>query len=729
MWKRRILPLLFGLLTVVVLAGVRIADPYPTRILREIAFDNFQRVAPRVPAGSPITIVDVDDESLKLLGQWPWPRDLMARLTDRLTQLGAASIAFDMIFPEPDRMSPTRIANDLNKADPGLNIDAASLVDFDQEMANSLSQSPSVLGFGATPSQGEPPPTAKSGFAVVGPNPVAQVPRLKGTVNSLPVLVDAAKGLGSISLAPDGDVGTIRRLPLLWSDGTSLYTSLSIESLRIAMRASTIVVFSDDKGSGQVSSVRIGNFEIPTDASGAMWLYYHKSDPGLYVSASKILGDDYQMQAAAIGGHIILIGTSATGLLDIRGTPMGESMPGVEVHAQALDQMISGKFLLRADWVSGLELLTFILLGLLMVVTLLWSGPATSVLVGGVAAIVVVGGSWLAFVNWGMLVDPTFPLGAAFLVYTAMIFFRFLISDSDKRMIRSAFGHYVAPALLAKIEANSDSVKLGGEVRDLSVLFLDIRNFTTLSEGLEPGELVHLLNTMFGALGACITDESGTIDKFIGDAIMAFWNAPVDVEEHARHACVASLAMRNKMKTLNARDAFGLYGRDSRVKSIAIGIGVATGKALVGNLGLETRFDYSCVGDTVNVASRVEDACKAVNYDIVVSDSTRREVADLAFLEAGSVALKGKSVREKIHILVGDTAFAASPEFKRLHVAHREAIALILKSEDANAAIDTCINLVPGNDAGLVHFYERLKSRLDDFRLAEQPTEPLPQPA
>ncbi len=716
MWKRRLLPLLIGVLVVLVLAGVRVIDPYPTQALREIAFDNFQRMAPREPAGAPIRIVDIDDESLQSMGQWPWPRDRMAELTYRLTELGAASIAFDVLFPEPDRLSLANMANEFAIASIEINADAESLPDYDELFADTLSVAPSVLGFGAIPTEGDPPAAAKTGFAVVGPDPTSHLPQLTGTVNSLPLLTEAAKGLGSISLAPGGDVSTIRRLPLLWTQNDALYPALTLESLRLAMQASTLVVFSDDSGSGEVQSVRVGSFEVPTDPDGAMWLYYHPSDPSLYVSAADVLGENYQNLASEIQGHIVLIGTSATGLLDIRGTPLGTSMPGVEIHAQALDQMISGTFLLRADWVNGLELLTFVILGLTMVLMLIWAGPVATVGVGGLAAIVIGGGTWIAFQQWGLLIDPTFPAGAALLVYTAMIFFRFLITDADKRMIRRAFGHYVAPSLLQKIEDSSENLKLGGEERDLSVLFLDIRNFTTLSEGLEPAELVHLLNKMFGALGACITEQYGTIDKFIGDAIMAFWNAPIDVEEHAYHACIASLNMRERLKKLNATDEFGLGQRQGKVKSISIGIGIASGKALVGNLGLESRFDYSCIGNTVNVASRVEDACKPVDYDIVISDSTRARVSNLAFLEAGSIALKGRTFREPIHILVGDTAYAESETFAKLQLAYAEALHALRNGGDAAPAIALCLDHVPTEDENLRRYFARLEHRREDFQ-------------
>jgi adenylate cyclase len=272
----------------------------------------------------------------------------------------------------------------------------------------------------------------------------------------------------------------------------------------------------------------------------------------------------------------------------------------------------------------------------------------------------------------------------------------------------------VAPALLTEIERRGDNLKLGGEVRPLTIMFSDIRSYTPMSEGLGPAELVALLNTLFGALGTEITREFGTIDKFMGDSIMAFWNAPVDVERHAYRACMAALQMRAALRTLNARDAFELKAKGKAIDTISIGIGIATGEALVGNMGLETRFDYSCVGDSVNTASRVESACKNVGYDILVTKETRREAPELAYLPAGGIELKGKAHREPVHMLVGGPALAESPSFGRLLAVHDAALAA-LHGPDRAAHIERCVEAARPIDQQLVRFYELLAGRIDDF--------------
>lgn len=722
MLRRRLLPALIGVVLVLALVWLRIADPYPVQAMREIAFDGFQQAAPREPVDVPVRIVDVDEVSLATFGQWPWPRNLLAELTTRLAEMGAAAIVFDMVFPEADRSSPSNMAG---LGDSAVDADGAPLRDYDTEFAEAIARAPVVLGFGVTPGIGALPPPAKSGFAVVGPNPQVRVPMLQGSVNSLPMLVDAAVGLGSISLDPGGNVGTVRQLPLLITDGEDLYPALSIEALRVATGASATVVFADQTGFGVVESVRVQGFEIPTTATGALRLYYQETPDDLYVPAGAILGDDPAAVQDLIAGNIVFIGTSATGLLDIRGTPLGRNMAGVEIHVQALQQVLSGNYLQRADWVSGLEILAFVLIGLILVAIVLIFGPLVSLGVGALLAAAVAAGSWFAFVDGGILVDPSFPLLGSLIVYTVMVFLRFAITDADKRRIRSAFGNYVSPQLLHQIEKSAGGLKLGGETRELSILFSDVRNFTTLSEGFEPANLVTLLNTLFGALGSEITDESGTIDKFIGDAIMAFWNAPVDVERHALHACRAALGMRGKLAELNRVDGFGLRSGGHATGEIAIGIGIATGDALVGNLGLETRFDYSCVGDTVNIASRVEGACKTVGYDLVVAGATRAGAAELAFLEAGSLELKGKTNREPIHILLGGPELAASDEFRALEEAHAAATAALRSGEGVDAAIDRCIAAIRFDDPMLVGFYQTLRKRAADFA-APRTTQPVP---
>ena len=706
---RRLLPILAGLVIVILLMFLRIADPFPVQVLREIAFDFYQRLHPRPEAEFPVRVIDIDEAALAEFGQWPWPRDRLAAITDRLTELGAAAIGFDVLFPEADRMSPRRIAAGL----PG--VDAATLPDYDAIFAASLSRSPSILGFSRTPSGKPLTGNPKGGFAISGPDPTERIPFLTGTASPIPILRDAAPGLAALSLNSELSAGAVRRIPMLWTNGSQLFPTLSVEALRLAMGISTVVVFGDTAAEGYVDSIRLGDFTVPLTSEGDLWLYYSRPDPNLLVSAADLLGPNYQQLADRIAGNIVLVGTSASGLLDLHNTTLGDNVAGVTIHAQAIEQILSGTYLSRPDWVAGLEIVGFLALGAFMVVVVLLLGPFAGIAAGALSLGAAIGFSCWMFTTRGIMLDPSYPLIGLTLLYLALVFFRFLTTERAKKQIRRAFGYYVAPSLLSEIEKNGDRLKLGGEVRRITVLFSDMRGFTSLSEKLEPRRILTILNTLFGALGREIVGRMGTIDKFIGDAIMAFWNAPVDVPDHERKALRAALGMRQKLAELNHTDAFHLRADKAAVQELGIGIGISTGEALVGNMGLETRFDYSALGDTVNVASRVESACKEVGYDILVADPVRVIVSDFAFLEAGALALKGKAERVVIYLLVGDAELAKSGAFHLLRVTHAEALEALRSGRDTGGAIAECQALAAKLEPGLKKFYELLPGRRMDF--------------
>lgn len=510
----------------------------------------------------------------------------------------------------------------------------------------------------------------------------------------------------------------VRRIPMFWSDGKRYYPGLSIEALRLAMRVDTFVVFGDTAGGNTLEAVRVGDFTVPTDANGNVTLYDKPDNPAQVISASTLLDDGYQSLRSEIEGRIVLIGTSASGLLDLQATPLSPRKAGVLIHASIIDQIVSGQFLSRADWLQGLEILVFAVTGLILVFVVLRLGPFAGLAVAVTAIGALVAVSYTAFVTRGWLVDATFPAAASLLVYGAMVYFQFSLSERDRLQVRRAFGYYVAPELLGVIERNAGKLELGGELRELTVMFADMRGFTSFTEKHTPQDTLATLNTLFGALGKEIVDRLGTIDKFIGDAIMAFWNAPVDVPEHARRACESALAMRNRLDELNAKKTFGDPG-------IAVGVGLSTGVALVGNMGLATRFDYSTIGDTVNVASRVEGESKVVGFDIVAAEGTRFTAPDMAWLEAGSVQLKGKAQRLKVYVLVGDSKLAVSPAFVALSAAHDAALEAIRTGGDVPATIAHCIELGVPIERRLRRFYELASERADDFAI-EAPVTSLP---
>ncbi len=694
MGRRGWLAFFFGLAVIAGLTLLRAADPYALQVARETSFDVFQQLRPReAPPDLPVRIVDIDEASLAELGQWPWPRFTMATLASRLTELGAAAIAFDLLFSEPDRLSPSAVTG--------------TGQDYDAVFASALAAGPTILSLARSGRAAQTSLAPKSGLAMTGSDPLATLPELGGAAQPLPHLADAAQGLGVASLDQDG-AGVARRLPILWRNGDSVLPTLSAEALRVALGMSTLVVIGDSAGAGTVEQLRLGEFSVPTGPSGDMWLYYRHLPPEIYVSARDMLADGYQDLAPLLAGHIVLVGASASGLLDIRASTLGVAVPGVSIHAQALEQMLTGTFLVRADWVGGLEMVVFAGAGLLIVLAVIFSGPIVGLVVSLAIAGLLLATSWWAFSVPRLLIDPSFALLGALLLYAAMAFFRFAITDADRRRIRRAFAHYVEPSLLSRIEADARLLRLGGDVRDLTVMFSDVRNFSALAERTEPAELVAMLNRLFAVIGAAIVAEQGTIDKFMGDSVMAFWNAPVDVDGHAGRACRAALAMREALDKLNV----------SEREPIAIGIGIATGPALVGNMGFERRFDYSCIGDTVNVSSRIEGMCRIIGHDILVTAQTAASVSDLALLPAGAVELKGMSGREPIHILVGDDAMRQGAAFAALAEAHERFLADLSSGADHALALDACRRAALAVDSRLGAFYSACVERADDFRTA-----------
>ena len=729
--KANILPILFGLVCIASLCALRIADPFFVQSVREAAFDQFQQVSPREYVATPVRVVDIDEASLKKFGQWPWPRNLVAELADRLGQMGAAAITFDILFIEPDRLSPSRlIANpeisqfiDQNQLDQL----AAQAPDNDKILAETLAGLPAVLGFARVDQSDEGSPTVKPGFAYTGSDPVDAVPYFPASARNLPSLDEAASGLGSISLAPDESVSVVRTVPLLWTDGKQLFPSLAVESLRVAQGVSTILVHAVEGNGTVIQAVQVGDFSIPTTPDGELWMRYSAERKERYVSAQAVLADEVEQATVdAIAGHIVLVGTSAVGLHDIRATALGENVPGVSIHAQLLEQVITGSYVYRSDWVDGLELFGFLLVATYVLFLTLVASPIVSLFIGGFVAGSVAVGTWLAYARSGLLVDPTFPMSGGFVVYLAMTSVRYFTADRQKRQIRRAFSQYVAPAVLNQIDERPDSLSLGGEIRQVTVMFTDVRNFTTLSEKLPPVEVVQFLNDLLGSLSDEIMHEHGTIDKYIGDSIMAFWNAPVPVPEHEADSCRAALRMRDAVRRFNEDRARQEASEKPQTGSIAIGIGINTGEACVGNMGSQSRFDYSVIGDTVNIAARVETASKEIGFDIIISEWTADGASGMALLEAGSVELKGKAEIVPVHVLVGDEQVAGSDEFENLAKAHTGLLdALRSNSSAFESRLAECRKLAGSVLPELTGFYDRIPARRGDFELPSEPPAPV----
>jgi len=661
--------------------AIRAADPSPIARLRLMVFDTYQLLSPRsYDPELPVRVVHIDERSLRRIGQWPWPRSVLAALTKRLTDDGAAAVAFDLVMAEPDRLLATEIVKWLPN-DPAAALiteEIGKLPSGDVAFANAIAAAPVVLGFIAT-NDSDILPALHNGFAQAGDDPRMFVPAFRGAAASLALLQDQSKGSGALNWVPEHDQ-VVRRLPLLVRLGDRLYPSFAAEALRIAQGATSYVVKASGASSEEafgtktgITAVRIGRIEIPTDANGQMWLRFTRSDPRRIISAARLF--DGQVGRSEIEGRIVLVGTSAAGLFDLRTTPLEASITGVEVQAQAIEQMLLGNHLRRPDFATGAELVVLVLAGLALAFVVYHAGALWSAVVGAMVLIGAVAGSWGAYKSFGLLFDPVYLAVSLTCLYLATTVYRYLQTETQRMRVRDAFGHYMAPAMVDELAAHPEKLKLGGEMRLVTLMFCDVRGFTALSEKLDGEEVTRLLNRLFTPLSDIVVSSRGTIDKYIGDAIMAFWNAPLDDPEHERHAASAALAMIGEVEQLNRGWADEAAARGEPHRQVRIGIGLNTAVCCVGNLGSKNRFDYSVIGDGVNVASRLEGLTKTYGVPIVAGETTAKALPDFACLELDLAPIPGRVEPIRAFGLLGDAPRRLLPEFKLLEQRHTAMLA------------------------------------------------------
>jgi adenylate cyclase len=519
------------------LVPLRVIDPRPLEEVRLRAFDLFQVLRPREQTARPVVIIDIDEASLKEIGQWPWPRTVVADLVNRLNALGAVVIGFDVVFPEPDRMSPAVAAESFRGLDAETREKLAALPSNDEVLAQAIKEARVVVGQAgsAIPAvRSEAEMALQTGFAVKGgTDPAPFLVKFAGLLRNFPPIEQAAAGRGLFSINPERD-GIVRRVPVVMMAQDVLVPSLSVEILRVAARSGVILVSTDEAG---VKSVAVRNadqvlgktpvFEMPTDRNGQFWVHFNKHDPARYVSAADVLHG--RVDADRMRGRLVLIGTSAIGLLDTKTTPVEPAMPGVEVHAQILESVLTKSLLTHPNCAIGAELLLAVVLGLAIIIAAPMLPAAIVValgvlLIGGLIAL-----SWYFFAARSLFIDFTYPLISCWLIYLVLTFVNYFREQKQRQQIRSAFGFYLSPQLVAQLAKSPEKLVLGGEERRMTILFSDVRGFTTISEHYkdDPQGLTHLMNRFLTPMTNAIIERKGTIDKYIGDAIMAFWNAPL----------------------------------------------------------------------------------------------------------------------------------------------------------------------------------------------------------
>jgi adenylate cyclase len=627
--------MLVPLLAVLIGATLLLIDPPLLQTLRNSVFDQYQRAHPRVYQPAPVRIIDIDEESLTRIGQWPWPRSRIAELVVRLRQAGVAATGFDVLFAEPDRTSPKAML-DIWQLPPSTQRSIASLPDHDDLLAAALAPGGVVLGIALERqgTRGATLPDDKYRYVMMGESALPFAHAFASAVPSLQKLGSAASGNGVMTFVPDSD-GVVRRVPMLLRLGDTLVPSLAAEVLRVGQGAQNYMVRTSDTPGVGMTEVKIGQFTVPTTSAGESWVHYTKPVKERTIAAWRILAGE--VPDAELQGNLLLVGTSAQGLMDLRFSPLGGVMPGVEAHAQMLEQVLTDSFLQRPAWANSIEALTIIIgsmaLGIL--------GLVTGALASAVMTLVVIAGiiwaGWVAFVDYQLLLDPVTPAVGIFTAFLLSSLMHHFSSERSQRFVKQAFSRYVSPNLVSYIVDHPTELELGGKRQECSFIFTDLAGFTSLMEKIDPADAVALLNAYLDEMIAIAFQFNGTLDRIVGDAVAIMFSAPVHQPDHRQRALNCALAMQRFATK---------YTHDLQAKGIPFGhtrIGIHTGEVIVGNFGGSTIFDYRALGDPVNTASRLEAVNKHLGTRVCVSEATLSGCTGVVTRPVGQLVLKGKS--------------------------------------------------------------------------------------
>ena len=626
--------------------------------------DGMFRLRGPQPTRNAVTIVDIDEKSLQALGQWPWPRDVVARLVERIREGGAKVVGFDVVFAEEDRTSPHHALNDLRQKAPQLvapamvaAVEQDPRFNNDQLFGQAVAGTPSVLGYVfLTRHDGLKDPAAVPFPSVnlrTSPENVPfeslrMFPAYRAVINVPGVSQGTSEGF--FNFFPDAS-GMVHKVPLFIKMDGIPYPSLALEMVRVAAgepEAAIHVSQLDQAGQRGILGVSIGERVIPTDDYGQMVINYRGPVATFpYVPAIDILNGQ---RLAELKDRYVLIGTTAAGLHDLRATPFSTIYPGVEIHATIIDNILAGDYMTH-DLIAerGLTFMLIIVGGLLLSALLAYGSP----LLGGVGGfcflLMTMAGNYQFFFCRNQIVGLTYPLLVIFTLFPVVTLFNYFFVGREKRFIDQAFSRYISPQVVEQLKKNPKQLTLSGEERELTILFSDIRGFTSISEQMSALQLGRFMNLYLTAMSREILAQRGTVDKFIGDAIMAIWGAPLDEKAHAALGVRAALGMVRRLDEL--RPGWAAEG----LPPFDIGIGINTGVASVGNFGSEERFDYTVIGDNVNLASRLEGLTKLYGVAVIISESTREAIGSEFFCRRlDRVKVRGKelpvTIFEPLHI-------------------------------------------------------------------------------
>jgi adenylate cyclase len=653
---------------------------YDTRVLLTMPGD----VDPR------IVIVNIDEKSLAEIGQWPWGRDQLAKMVNELfDHYQVQIVGFDVTFPEPDHSSGLRILDQLAKTDLADDQEYRNRLDelrpqlnYDQVFADSLKGRPVVIGYYFN-LQGTGQGSASKGML---PRPVLTNDDFKSTKvyaqsavgynANIDVIQSSAMDGGHFTPTLDED-GVVRRIPLLVEYKGNYYQSISLAMAKYVLLADKLKpVFGKelgDTGYPRLEGLQLGYNRIPVDANvQALVPYRGRRNSFPYVSAVDVIRGVADPNVLA--GAIVLVGTTTESLFDMRTTPVQKDYPGVEVHANMIAGILDNAVKQKPTYTRGVEFLQLLLTGLLLAVILPLLSPVLAVSMILFTFLVTIGFNFFFWQYYNLVFDLASTLVLILLIFLVNMFYGFFIERRGKQQLSGLFGQYVPPELVDEMSEDPMAYTQEAQSREMTVLFSDVRGFTTISEGLSPSDLSDLMNAYLTPMTRIIHENRGTIDKYIGDAIMAFWNAPMNDPNHARNAVVTGLAMLER--TVALREEFLERGWPE----IRIGVGINTGVMRVGDMGSEFRMAYTVMGDPVNLGSRLEGLTKGYGVEIIVSESTRDAVDDFVYRELDIVRVKGKDEPIAIYEPLAPVTDVSDEEYKELAI-HEQAMKAYYRQE------------------------------------------------
>jgi adenylate cyclase len=674
MFKKLLLSPWTAVITLAVVVGIRVADLPFIESVRLRYFDQLITGAPK--KDSRIHTVNIDEATLERYGQYPFSRDIYARIVQELYQRNAGLVVFNVLMPEKDRFGKDSV---LAKV---MTEDAVVLPNAGDAKSKNTARNP--------------------GSAVIGGNPDGLIVTYPGIIANTPELESEAAGVGVVNTFPEID-GVVRRAPLIIASNGKMYPSLAMETLRVAAGDSTFQVKINANG---VEKMRIPKFgPVTTDSLGRVWIDWSMAN----TSHSAVdLPFDFD-------GAIVIVGVSARGLANPVSTARGEVWPQ-DLQAAILGTMIAKTNIQRPDWADAGEIIALAILGVILLFLTRWT------YVGIISGICIIGASVYSSIrlygDYFYLVDSTAIVAGLVLVMLHAYGVKFVSEFLQKQQIKRQFGTYLSPAMVEKLQKNPELLQLGGDSRELSIMFTDVRGFTTISEhyGKDVQGLTKIMNRYMTAMTAKIIENEGTLDKYIGDAQMAFWNAPLDDAEHAKHAVKTALQMMGSL------DGFNKEIAAEGVPPFGMGLGINTATVVVGNMGSDQRFDYTCLGDGVNLASRLEGQSKPYGVKIVLGPLTAEQVQDEYFvLELDKIAVKGKTVGVNIYTVL-EVYAGSHGEYELGREEHNEMLRLYRKQHFEHAA-ELCYNLKGEFDGQMNSYYDMWIDRCKEMKLAKLPAD------